>query len=194
MFSLICARINGWVNNREAGDLRRYRAHYDVTVMNFHRVPNSAFTPLGPILLTAINTLRPGQNYCHFADESFKCICLNKNVRILIKYHWSLFLRVQLTISQHWFRQWLGTDKATSHYLNQWWLDYWRIYASLGPNELTEFRAWISNYNHGFHWDLITKTVFTCLFNPCGADIGIFPFRSKSIPCGFSSPRFLYHL
>ena len=33
MFSLICARINGWVNNREAGDLRLYRAHYDVIVM-----------------------------------------------------------------------------------------------------------------------------------------------------------------
>ena len=33
MFTLICARINGWVNNREAGDLRRYRAHYDVFVM-----------------------------------------------------------------------------------------------------------------------------------------------------------------
>ena len=29
-------RINGWVNNREAGDLRRYRAHYDVIVM-IHR-------------------------------------------------------------------------------------------------------------------------------------------------------------
>ena len=25
--------INGWVNNREAGELRRYRAHYDVIVM-----------------------------------------------------------------------------------------------------------------------------------------------------------------
>ena len=24
---------NGWVNNHEAGDLRRHRAHYDVTVM-----------------------------------------------------------------------------------------------------------------------------------------------------------------
>ena len=24
----------------------------------------------------------------------------------------------------------------TSHYLNQWWLDYRRIYASFGPNEL----------------------------------------------------------
>ena len=33
MFSLICARINCWANNREAGDLRRYRAHFDVTVM-----------------------------------------------------------------------------------------------------------------------------------------------------------------
>ena len=33
MFSLICAWNNGWVNNREAGDLRRHHAHYDVTVM-----------------------------------------------------------------------------------------------------------------------------------------------------------------
>ena len=33
MFSLICTWINGWVNNREAGDLRRHRGHYDVTVM-----------------------------------------------------------------------------------------------------------------------------------------------------------------
>ena len=29
---------------------------------------------------------------------------------------------VQLTISQHWFRQWwVGTDQATIHYLNQCW-------------------------------------------------------------------------
>ena len=33
MFSFICVWIDGWVNNREAGDLRRYRAHYDVIVM-----------------------------------------------------------------------------------------------------------------------------------------------------------------
>ena len=32
MFSLICVWINGWIDNHEAGDLRRYRAHYDVTV------------------------------------------------------------------------------------------------------------------------------------------------------------------
>ena len=33
MFSLICAWINCWANNREAGDLRRHQAQYDVTVM-----------------------------------------------------------------------------------------------------------------------------------------------------------------
>ena len=33
MFSLIYVWINGWVNNREAGDLRRQHDHYDVIVM-----------------------------------------------------------------------------------------------------------------------------------------------------------------
>ena len=33
MFSLICAWTNGWANNRDVGDLRRRRAHHDVTVM-----------------------------------------------------------------------------------------------------------------------------------------------------------------
>ena len=33
MFSLICDWTYGWVNNRDAGDLRRHRAHYDVIVM-----------------------------------------------------------------------------------------------------------------------------------------------------------------
>ena len=33
MFSLICAWIKLWAHNWEAGDLRRYRGHYDVIVM-----------------------------------------------------------------------------------------------------------------------------------------------------------------
>ena len=32
-FFFICAEINGWVKNRDAGDLRCRLAHYDVTVM-----------------------------------------------------------------------------------------------------------------------------------------------------------------
>ena len=37
MFSLIYAPIYGWVNDREAGDLRRHRAHYNVTGMKVTR-------------------------------------------------------------------------------------------------------------------------------------------------------------
>ena len=60
-----------------------------------------------------------------------------KILEFRLKFHWSLFLRVLLTIFQHWFWWWLGADQATSHYLNQCWLDHWCIYASLGLNELT---------------------------------------------------------
>ena len=34
MFLLICTWTNGWANNRDAGDLRRHRAHHDVTVID----------------------------------------------------------------------------------------------------------------------------------------------------------------
>ena len=34
MCPLICVGINGWINNREFGDLRRYCVHYDVSVMD----------------------------------------------------------------------------------------------------------------------------------------------------------------
>ena len=37
MFSLICTWINGWVNTREAGDLRCHRAHYDIIIMQLDR-------------------------------------------------------------------------------------------------------------------------------------------------------------
>ena len=44
----ICVWINDWVNNREAGDLRCYRAHYEVIVMwcniNILHVSHSSHT------------------------------------------------------------------------------------------------------------------------------------------------------
>ena len=55
------------------------------------------------------------------------------------EFHWSLFQRVRLTKSQHWFRQWLGADQATSHYLNQCWSSsLTHICAAQGWEELTE--------------------------------------------------------
>ena len=57
-----------------------------------------------------------------------------------LNFQWSLFLRVQLTIFQHWFRKWLGAVEAASHYRNQWWLVLRRIFASPGLNELAFLR------------------------------------------------------
>ena len=52
MFSLICIWINGWVINHEVSDLRRYRAHYDVTVM-----PLTHLIKFRSVLWTALPSL-----------------------------------------------------------------------------------------------------------------------------------------
>ena len=54
------------------------------------------------------------------------------------EFHWSLFLKIHLIISQQWFRNGFGADQATSHYLNQWRLVCRSLYASLGLNELNK--------------------------------------------------------
>ena len=92
MFTLICAQINGWVNNHEAGDLRRYHAHYDFIVMMAAK--------LQTINLSEISSMKTDW---------------------LIFFHWTLFLVMWLRRSHHWFRYWLGAEQGTCHYLNQWW-------------------------------------------------------------------------
>ena len=49
--------MNGWVNNREAGDLRRYGAHYDVSVMllGLILVGNAVFLYFTLYYILAIN-------------------------------------------------------------------------------------------------------------------------------------------
>ena len=87
MFTLIRVWINGCVNNRKAGDLRRYCAHYGVTVM---RLRNVSIIDHNKVLTNnhgqiSSNTLRARQNGRHFADDIFKCIFLNENVWFSIK-------------------------------------------------------------------------------------------------------------
>ena len=62
MFSLICAWLNGWVNNREASDLRRHGAHYDVIGLEhciyFAHINSLCGTPLsGPVTPYGDSTL-----------------------------------------------------------------------------------------------------------------------------------------
>ena len=73
-----------------------------------------------PIFRDVFNSSSPGRNGHHFADDNFKWIFVNENfVLFWSQFHWSLFLKFQLTITQHWFRKWRGAEQATSHYLNQ---------------------------------------------------------------------------
>ena len=48
MFSLICAWTNAYVNNRDAGDLRRHHAHYDVIVMSMWFLWRPYHFPVSP--------------------------------------------------------------------------------------------------------------------------------------------------
>ena len=61
-----------------------------------------------------------GQNGRHFSQTTFSnAFSLEKHFVFWFKFNWSLFLRGQLTISQHWFRYWLCAEQVTSYYLNQ---------------------------------------------------------------------------
>ena len=79
MFSFICVWIDARVNNREAGDLRCYHAHYDVTVMLLY--------PLMHILIALqslnIDTLVTLSHLCLFL-----CLCMCICVCICISHPW----------------------------------------------------------------------------------------------------------
>ena len=126
MLPFICARIDSRVNNGEAGDLRRHRGHYDVIVMT---VAHNALTYWGHDKMDAISQ-----------TAFYNAFFLNKNMWISITSKISLKFvprdpvnsipaLVQIMAWRH---------KARSHYLTQWWSVYWRMYASLGLNELID--------------------------------------------------------
>ena len=55
-------------------------------------------------LANILKTLKPRQNGRRFAYDTFKRFSWMKILEFRLRFHWSLFLRVQLTIIQHWFR------------------------------------------------------------------------------------------
>ena len=87
------------------------------------------------------NTLWPRRNEQHFADDIFKRIFFNENIWISIKISLKLVPKGPIKDIHAWFRQRLGAVQATSHYLNQWWLIYRRIYASRSLDELRQFHC-----------------------------------------------------
>ena len=96
MFSLICVWINGGVNNRKAGDLRRHRGHYNVKVMInpvnwvvigsgvslFHKQCQAV------AYATASSSISYSALFCHPYRHSFGCASLCLIVKLIgrIKY------------------------------------------------------------------------------------------------------------
>ena len=65
MYSLIWAWTNSWVNSRDRGDLRCYRAHYDVIIMVFVRTVYSETPQKLNTFLPFYSTIRsPGLMTC----------------------------------------------------------------------------------------------------------------------------------
>ena len=93
--------------------------------------------------------------FWHWAIHKHHTEFLKWKLKLRWGFNWIFFPRVQLTIFQHLFRKWLGAGQATIYYLNQWWLVYWRIYASLRLNEQTISLRWIG---HNIHWGLTRIT------------------------------------
>ena len=91
MYSLICTRINCWVNNGEAGDLRRHRAHYDVTVMNrdvcnnnSNRTRHDNWSSLSVILVIDAG----GPSLDKSGRIMFKCVQIFIDLQLTCKTHW----------------------------------------------------------------------------------------------------------
>ena len=85
-------------------------------------------------------------------------------IKFWFKFHWNLFPGVQLTINQHCFREWLGAEQVTSHYLNKCW-----------PSSLTHLCVTLGRRNSELtHWGRVTHICISKL-TIIGSDHGLSP-------------------
>ena len=140
MFSLICVWINGWVNNREAGDLRRHRGHYDVIVMvpdfthillgystgtqdiftiaPIHRkIPCLHFYPMFTWIFKHIVAQIQLPNVCNVIS---KCVCFVKIVVFWFKFHSCLCRMILLMIKTSIGWDTPGTYKFLIHVMTSY--------------------------------------------------------------------------
>ena len=85
-----------------------------------------------------LNTFRPRQNGRNFTYDIFKCFFMNE---FRLQFHSSLFLSVQLTVFQHWFKP-LSEPKLVRSpvYQPQWvyYLVFIRLHASVKPKPIPD--------------------------------------------------------
>ena len=100
MFSLICTRINVWVNNGDAADLRRHRDHYGVIVMRtlvFKEAGSGRFHKICPGAdeLVTCAILQPYNRYCLDATRTYWYCHFIKWVTVN-KLQWNLYFHAKI--------------------------------------------------------------------------------------------------
>ena len=108
MFSSICAWTNDWANNLDAGDLRRHRAHYDVTAM-----------------------IRSGYDSPIWSNAQLKLVIVSTQCGLVMPHR-------NINPSRYWLRLWCVSRRhqlitSTNHSIEnpsmvdpQWNMLYWR--------------------------------------------------------------------
>ena len=106
IFSLICAWINDWVNNRKTGDLRRHSSHCEVIVILTASETNGMPTrrkwyilQLKQYMLNSLVRGRPECNFKTYFAILFYWLASSDVVKPSGKCH-----GISLMTIQHWFR------------------------------------------------------------------------------------------
>ena len=111
-------------------------------------------------------------------QTTFSNLSSMKVFEFQLQFHWSLFPRVQLITSQHWFRWWLDTEQARNHYPNQCWPNSpTHVYTALGGNKITKS-------GRSFHWGLVHPVQSASL---CWNSPKIFLTVFETLPVGAKS-------
>ena len=124
--------INGWANNREAGELRRHHAHYDVIVMTMLTVWGLLCCVLVMLTLLSLDKSSPFRRR-HFQTHfhGWKVLYFDSNFTEVCPYGFN--------------RQWVSINSGNGLILNKRqvikWSNtgpgHWRIYTVLGGDKLT---------------------------------------------------------
>ena len=136
MFSLICSWRNSWASNRDVGDLKRHRAPYDVTIMEWPIPVSERRTWYAGVMSVygEMNERAEEMKYDMWPQLMLLIYsCLHKMAAILqtrfpihypewnyciwIRISLKFYLSILLSISKHWLWQWLGAKQAAGHYL-----------------------------------------------------------------------------
>ena len=106
-----------------------------------------------------------------------KAFFLNENLWILLKISLKFVPKVRISSIQTLVQ--IMAWRRPGNKPNQWWLVYWRIYASIGINELTQFAQSTGNWITSF---IVRQSRWKCMSS--FLDFISFPISLKLVGCG----------